>query len=255
MSELNLQQLSANQRLILEHALTHNEGRVVWFPEHIKGGAQAKVVGTLHHKGFVQVTADGLEVTAAARELLGVRTVAATAGDAADAASALPADDEPAGVVDPADQTAEPDTMVAEDPVRLRACAVGYVTLGLVPTLDPLTLSAEQLACALTAAYRVGQQDRPVKATRAAIAPREPRVNKKAVMIEMLQRSAGASIAELMETTGWQQHSVRGALANLRNLDQLPVESRKEGDERRYFIAESAAKATADAAGVDHAAA
>jgi hypothetical protein len=44
-------------------------------------------------------------------------------------------------------------------------------------------------------------------------APGITRINKTDVVIAMLRRSYGASIDEMMVATGWQRHSVRGALA------------------------------------------
>ena len=36
--------LNLNQQAILEHAVQHSGGKIAWFPEHIKGGARAKVL-------------------------------------------------------------------------------------------------------------------------------------------------------------------------------------------------------------------
>lgn len=44
----------------------------------------------------------------------------------------------------------------------------------------------------------------------------------------------GASIAELMEATGWQQHSVRGAIAGALKKRGLVITSDKIDGERRY---------------------
>ena len=45
-------------------------------------------------------------------------------------------------------------------------------------------------------------------------ATRAPRPGSKlAVVIGLLESEAGATIAEIMAATGWQQHTVRGALA------------------------------------------
>lgn len=74
---------------------------------------------------------------------------------------------------------------------------------------------------------------------------------KQSVAIEMLRSATGASIAALMEATGWQQHSVRGFLAGVvRKRLGLELESSKVNGARLYRIvasrsAESAATATA----------
>jgi hypothetical protein len=60
----------------------------------------------------------------------------------------------------------------------------------------------------------------PVAAKRVAVAavspdgPRMPRAGTKlALLVELLTRGQGATIAELAEATGWQFHTVRGTLA------------------------------------------
>src|SRR4029077_17507492 len=59
---------------------------------------------------------------------------------------------------------------------------------------------------------------------------------KQAQVIDLLRRPQGASIAELVKATGWQQHSVRGAIA-LKKMLGLAVTSKKAEDgERRYWI-------------------
>lgn len=53
----------------------------------------------------------------------------------------------------------------------------------------------------------------------------------------MLRANDGASIAELMAATGWQQHSVRGALGGAIRKRGLNVSSHKTGGVRRYRVA------------------
>lgn len=65
--------------------------------------------------------------------------------------------------------------------------------------------------------------------------------SKQQQMIALLERSEGASIAELMEATGWQQHTVRGAMSGtLKKRLGLQIESVKsEGTDRTYRILKS----------------
>jgi hypothetical protein len=51
---------------------------------------------------------------------------------------------------------------------------------------------------------------------------------------QLLARENGASIAEMIETTGWQQHSVRGALAGALKKRGLAITSEKIDGTRRY---------------------
>lgn len=48
----------------------------------------------------------------------------------------------------------------------------------------------------------------------------------------------GATIGALMDLTGWQAHSIRGAIAGtLKKSCGLSIVSKKSGDERFYRIA------------------
>jgi hypothetical protein len=51
---------------------------------------------------------------------------------------------------------------------------------------------------------------------------------------ELLLAPAGASVAELIAATGWQQHSVRGAMAGALKKRGLTISSDKIDGVRRY---------------------
>jgi len=57
---------------------------------------------------------------------------------------------------------------------------------------------------------------------------------------QLLSREGGASIAEMVETTGWQQHSVRGAMAGALKKRGLLIVSEKVDGVRRYRVETSA---------------
>ncbi|WP_217906769.1 DUF3489 domain-containing protein [Actirhodobacter atriluteus] len=54
---------------------------------------------------------------------------------------------------------------------------------------------------------------------------------------KLLKRKSGASIAEMITATGWQQHSVRGAMAGaLKKKRGHSITSAKNDGTRRYRI-------------------
>jgi hypothetical protein len=66
------------------------------------------------------------------------------------------------------------------------------------------------------------------KAKRPATARQgEDRANKKAEVIAMLRRAKGVTLAEIMEQTGWQAHTVRGFISIQGGKGGLKIESSK----------------------------
>ena len=97
------------------------------------------------------------------------------------------------------------------------------------------------IGIALTDATEVPAEDAGTEATATKPARKERTSRegtKQALMIEMLRSENGATIAEIVEATGWQQHTVRGAIAGaLKKRLGLDVTSEKiEGRGRVYRI-------------------
>lgn len=71
----------------------------------------------------------------------------------------------------------------------------------------------------------------------AAPKPRTPREGtKQATLIAMLRAPDGATIADIMDATGWQSHTVRGAMSGaLKKKLGLEVTSEKVGDRGRVY--------------------
>ncbi len=107
----------------------------------------------------------------------------------------------------------------------------------------PLAVDPE-LEAAVVAAEASWQQDQP------DAAPKRGRDNsKQALVIEMLKRPEGATIAQISEATGWQQHTVRGTFAGAlkKKLGLTIVSEKIDGPagtpgagQRLYRIAEEA---------------
>ena len=75
----------------------------------------------------------------------------------------------------------------------------------------------------------------PVKATTDKASDRS---NKKAEVIAMMSRAKGATLAEIMEATGWQKHTVRGFVSILGSKGGHTIESSKNSaGERTYKTA------------------
>jgi hypothetical protein len=70
------------------------------------------------------------------------------------------------------------------------------------------------LRAALAATPRA---ERAVRQPRDPAAPRQPRTGtKQEAVLTLLRRDEGATIADIIDATGWQPHTVRGFLAGLK---------------------------------------
>ena len=75
----------------------------------------------------------------------------------------------------------------------------------------------------------------------APVNPKTPRTrenSKQAQVIELLKRPDGATLNQLIEATGWQAHTVRGAMAGAlkKKLSLNIVSEKNDGHERKYRI-------------------
>jgi hypothetical protein len=89
---------------------------------------------------------------------------------------------------------------------------------------------------------RAAKKAKPAKKTarakKAAAKPTGKRANKKAEVIGLMKRAKGATLAEIVEATGWQKHTVRGFVSILGSKGGEKIESSKSADgERTYRIA------------------
>jgi len=103
-------------------------------------------------------------------------------------------------------------------------------------------LSADAAQPAETVAPAKGKTKKsPAKAaprTRAKKKAAQSRTNKKAEVIAMMKRAKGVTLAEIVEATGWQKHTVRGFVSILGSKGGQKIESSKNAaGERSYHIA------------------
>ena len=69
-----------------------------------------------------------------------------------------------------------------------------------------------------------------------------PKRTKLATLIDLLKRAEGATLEEMTEATGWQAHSVRGAMSgSLKKAMGLNIASQTSGNTRVYRIVGDAA--------------
>ena len=77
----------------------------------------------------------------------------------------------------------------------------------------------------------------PEPATDAAAKSNKAPTGKLAILVAALSNEVGATIAELVAATGWQAHSVRGAISgSLKKKHGLIISSDKVDGVRRYRI-------------------
>ena len=76
-------------------------------------------------------------------------------------------------------------------------------------------------------------------ADKAAPAPDRARETKQALVLGLLQRKQGASLAELVAATSWLHHTTRAALTRLRQSGHELAKEKRETGETSYRIADA----------------
>ena len=64
--------LTPAQHAILAHAHHHTDGKIVWFPDNIKGGARKKVLDSMFNRALITPLHDNWFITAEGYDALGV---------------------------------------------------------------------------------------------------------------------------------------------------------------------------------------
>ena len=183
---LPMTKLSDTQLVIISAAAQRDDGAVLPLPEtlNIKGGAVDKVLGSLKAKGLIdyQGTPRGddpppLWVTRAGVQAIGVETE----------------DDAPEGAT-PGDRGAT-------------SADAG------VQATDAAAPATEADAAATPPKGKAkAKSTKPEKAA-AAEKPTPRAGTKQALMIDLLKRPEGATVEQIAAATGWQHHTIRGAIS------------------------------------------
>ena len=205
--------LTDTQLIVLNKAAQRSTMLALPLPPNLKGGAANKVVIPLIQKGLLEeIDADtrtGETIWRETRAGQGVTLAITEAGLAA------------IGIGPESDKKskAEPKPAATKTPAKAPKAATG------AKKAQPAKTAAPTKKAVRTA---------PTGAT--APTPREG--TKQATMIAMLQRKNGATIAEIIEATGWQQHTVRGAFAGAlkKKLGLNIVSDKVDGKGRVYRI-------------------
>jgi hypothetical protein len=86
-----------------------------------------------------------------------------------------------------------------------------------------------------TAAKKAKPAKKAGRAKKPANKPKADRANKKAVVIALLKRAKGATLAEIMAVTKWQTRTVRGFVSILGSKCGEQIESAKNADGERAY--------------------
>jgi Protein of unknown function (DUF3489) len=220
--------LSDTQLVILTTAAARDDGRIMPLAASLKkrGGALKRVLGTLLKAGLIEEQRSGVDDEVWRTDGNDVRlTLAITPAGL----SAIGLDDGDPAVADPnvtrskhrsAGPAKEPG--LADEP-RNRSGRSGK-TDGSAKRRSESGVRRETDASAESA---------PIGHAPQSIRPG----TKAAIVTAMLQTPEGASVAELMDATGWQAHSVRGFLSGtLKKKLGYAVASEKHDGARRYRI-------------------
>lgn len=81
--------------------------------------------------------------------------------------------------------------------------------------------------------------DEAAASTPTPVAPKPKRQSKSAAVVSLLQRDDGATLAELIEATGWLPHTTRAALTGLKKKGHV-IQKSKRGEATCYHVVATA---------------
>ena len=205
--------LSPTQTQILASAAQHAAG-LADAPSNLPAAARNAVFQSMLRAGLLEEVSvdDGsvLRITEAGVAAVGAPGAAETGRKAAEEAQQAN-EGQPAGIAALRAQEAPREPAVPQPRASLRDAATALLVAwdaGLERPALPTSIEA------LRAALMRGGPTRP---PRDPSAPRTPREGtKQQAVLTLLRREEGATIAQVVEVTGWAQHTVRGFLASLK---------------------------------------
>lgn len=104
----------------------------------------------------------------------------------------------------------------------------GHGTTLVVTDAGLLAIGIEPVVVKTVVAIRKHAAETPAPMAATAAQPKQRAGTKQGMLIEMLRRPEGASIAEIVVATGWMAHSARGAISGvLKKKLALPVTAEK----------------------------
>ncbi|MCQ4159198.1 DUF3489 domain-containing protein [Roseomonas sp. GC11] len=214
--------LSDTQRAILAAAAQHPT-HLAQVPARLPAGARQKVAQALLKQGLVRTQPSPEGEAATAWTIAGATMALQITEAGLRALGEESAAEEPATGADTAPPEAEEATPQGEEPPATEAAPAA-------PTPAPGGRLRAAAAAVLAAWEAEASLDAPMAALRLALAgpaspaPRKPREGtKQEAVLALLRRPEGASIAQICEATGWQQHTVRGFFAGLKRRQGLTV--------------------------------
>lgn len=127
----------------------------------------------------------------------------------------------------------------ADEPLSLIITPKGLAAIGVEPDGEPAEANSP-VTQTRRASKATGTKSKKAKSAKAPTSRQKPtqRANSKiAKVVEMLRTPTGSTVRAIMKATGWQAHSVRGAISGaIKKKLGLKVTSELRGDDRFYRV-------------------
>jgi hypothetical protein len=202
--------LTDTQLIVLNNAAQRSTMLALPLPPNLKGGAAHKVVKPLIEKGLLEE----IDANVRAGETVWRETSAGKGVTLAITEAGLAA--------------------IGIEPEYAKSKGAPKPVAKKTPAKAPKAATGAAKAKATTIA--VPAKKTAPKAPAGATTPTPREGTKQATMIAMLERKNGATIAEIVEATGWQPHTVRGAFAGaLKKKRGLNIVSEKDEKRGRVY--------------------